>query len=177
MPLSLNQPGNSTRSDPCALRPTEACLLALSRPERYPGIPINDCPLRTSRPKALECGSLLPLSRSQPAGPAPIKHTTPSRFLSAPPESCLHITPTLPTRLPPNKPITLPTSHFPPPSPNPPPPFQPSQISNFKSQIPPPAPQIQTRITPNAPATFPVRRQFFVVILSGKITVFEGRIL
>jgi hypothetical protein len=130
MPLSLNQPGNSTRDDPCALCPTEACLLALSRPERYPGIPINDCPLRTSRPKALECGSLLPLSRSQPAGPAPIKHTTPSRSLSAPPESCLHITP------PPPPPPPPPT---PPPPPNRPLRSSPlkSQISNLKSPRPP----------------------------------------
>jgi hypothetical protein len=42
-------------------------------------------PLRTSQPKALDCGSLLPLSPSQPAGTAPSKHPSePARLRQAP---------------------------------------------------------------------------------------------
>jgi hypothetical protein len=39
---------------------------------------------QTSQPKALDCGSLLPLSRSQPAGPAPFK---PTRLRSSAPQA------------------------------------------------------------------------------------------
>ena len=36
--------------------------------------PLSNLKSRPSQPEALECGSLLPLSRSQPAGPVPFKH-------------------------------------------------------------------------------------------------------
>jgi hypothetical protein len=72
--------------------------------------PTSPRPLRPSQPKALDCGSLLPLSRSQPAGPLSVLATS-DQAIQTSHFSLLTSHFSLPAPSP-NQPFPLPTSHF-----------------------------------------------------------------
>jgi len=103
----------------------------------------------TSPPKALDCGSLLPLSRSQPAGPAPLKLSTRQVPLRPSPGSRgSALAP--PNKQSPHKPFKLLTSNFPPHKPHP--------CPSVKSVV----------ATPTPPALHPTSPSHFSLLTSPK---------
>jgi hypothetical protein len=135
-------------------------VVAIKSPQSpvHSPLPPNQPPPNQPRRRPWTAEACCRFHRSQPAGPAPIKHTTP-------------IT-TLPTR--PSLPRASPLSD--------------QSLTNLRSQIsnppPPPAPQIQTRIIPEPDSTHYHQRTSSISGLTAilerdiadEIVVFDSRI-